>query len=297
MGILICFNATAQSVRCWDIHSSWYPVLEGNSTLEGEERKTRLPLIDKGVVPNAVVTESDVAFAKRTWSVIDLKDSDNKTALIGPSERKYWSLWTVIRFHLEVEPDLTFYEPGLPNENTFNYPVHPSDTAVCSKLHDVLFKKEIRDSLTEEGEPFFDAEGHAISLVTLSPILTGDIVRYYVKEDWFFDKKRSVLESRIIGIAPAIERIDEDGNIEGVKILFWLYYPQLQQIINQYPSPISEHRTNQLSFTDAFRLKKYRSVLIHTSSTPGGTLENFKLETANPQLAAPSKAEYDLWDY
>src|SRR5690554_7480242 len=37
-----------------------------------------------------------------------------------------------------------------------------------------------------------------------------DIIQYRLKEDWFFDKQRSVLNVRILGIAPV--RYDKDNN-------------------------------------------------------------------------------------
>ena len=39
------------------------------------------------------------------------------------------------------------------------------------------------------------------------------VVGYRVKEDWFFDKQRSVIDVRIIGIAPLIYAVDETGAI------------------------------------------------------------------------------------
>ena len=43
------------------------------------------------------------------------------------------------------------------------------------------------------------------------------ISQYYVKEDWFFDKQRSVMDVRIIGICPVINTYDEEGNFKAEK--------------------------------------------------------------------------------
>jgi hypothetical protein len=55
-----------------------------------------------------------------------------------------------------------------------------------------------------------------------------EIMMYNMKEDWIFDKQRSTMDIRIIGIAPMKEKRGEDGEIRGIYTdLFWLYYPEL----------------------------------------------------------------------
>ena len=43
--------------------------------------------------------------------------------------------------------------------------------------------------------------------VKVTEFHTYDVTRIRVKEDWFFDKQRSVMDVRIIGICPIIEAI------------------------------------------------------------------------------------------
>ena len=42
--------------------------------------------------------------------------------------------------------------------------------------------------------------------------LSEDIVQYRLKEDWFFDKERSVLDVRIIAMAPVRYATEKDPN-------------------------------------------------------------------------------------
>src|SRR5205085_5916999 len=39
------------------------------------------------------------------------------------------------------------------------------------------------------------------------------VIAYRIKEEWFFDKQRSVVDFRIIGIAPMMFDEDEFGNV------------------------------------------------------------------------------------
>ena len=56
---------------------------------------------------------------------------------------------------------------------------------------------------------------------------TKDVVHYLIKEEWFYDKQRSVMDVRIIGLAPVVEVLDQNtGDFKGYKTLFWVYYPE-----------------------------------------------------------------------
>src|SRR5207249_5421231 len=60
------------------------------------------------------------------------------------------------------------------------------------------------------------------------------VIAYRLKEDWFFEKQRSVMEVRIIGMAPIVYATDDKGNIrEGgeTKPLFWIYFPEARRLL------------------------------------------------------------------
>jgi hypothetical protein len=94
-----------------------------------------------------------------------------------------------------------------------NYLTDPDFRSYCDKWllgtgRDTTFKK-----LDEEGNPItkdtiIDGVAGAMPVTVDSVIktvyLTQDIVRYHLKTDWFFDKERSLLDHRIIAIAPVV---------------------------------------------------------------------------------------------
>lgn len=52
-----------------------------------------------------------------------------------------------------------------------------------------------------------------------------------MKEDWFFDKQRSVMDVRILGLCPMKEKADPgSGEIIGYSPIFWVYFPQCRPI-------------------------------------------------------------------
>ena len=56
----------------------------------------------------------------------------------------------------------------------------------------------------------------------LKKITDYKVIKYKLKEDWFFDVDRLVMESRIIGICPVVEFGTDTLD------LFWIYFPEVR---------------------------------------------------------------------
>ena len=76
--------------------------------------------------------------------------------------------------------------------------------------------------------------GTALStiLARLDTLDADGVGRFMIKEDWIFDRSRSMMEARIIGLAPMIEVRGELGELRGFRPLFWLYYPECRQLFS-----------------------------------------------------------------
>ncbi len=59
------------------------------------------------------------------------------------------------------------------------------------------------------------------------------VERYWIKEDWVFDKESSRMHVRILGIAPLKTVTNEDGSFRDVTPVFWVYYPDLRPVFCQ----------------------------------------------------------------
>ena len=87
-------------------------------------------------------------------------------------------------------------------------------------------------------EEKFDPDNQEYYLdTTYNTFQRHDVKKYRIKEEWF-DKQRSVMEVRIIGICPVIDRKNEDG-ISLVKLHYFgciflkldKFYPNLRYLI------------------------------------------------------------------
>ncbi|MDY0160476.1 MAG: hypothetical protein RBR64_03980, partial [Bacteroidales bacterium] len=78
-----------------------------------------------------------------------------------------------------------------------------------------------------------------------------DVIGFYVWEEWVFDKQRSVMDVRIISIAPYVYT-DADGEMG----LYWVYYPHLENIFKQYETyNQGENDAARLTFREIFQMR------------------------------------------
>ena len=85
--------------------------------------------------------------------------------------------------------------------------------------------------------------------------------KYLVKEDWIFDKARSVMEVRIIGICPVREVRNPDGSLRGEQMMYWIYFPELRNLLSQYPIYNRFNLAQPISYDDAFIKRMFSSYI------------------------------------
>jgi hypothetical protein len=83
-----------------------------------------------------------------------------------------------------------------------------------------------------------DPEGPMIEKTIEGQIYYSEVKELLLKEVWFFDKQRSVMEVRIVGLCPirlyAKESDDPDAEEDEqlmMKKLFWVYFPEARKIL------------------------------------------------------------------
>jgi gliding motility associated protien GldN len=245
----------------------------------------------KRPVPYAHIREADVMWARRVWRTIDLREKMNHP-LYYPTEsisdRK--SLFDVIRHGLLVQRALTAYDPGpLADDDAFTKPISYSD------LKDLFMR--IDTQYTESLET-----GDLEMVVQQIPLESRDIKMYNIKEDWIFDKQRSSLDIRIIGIAPMKEVRGEDGEVRGYAPLFWLYFPECRPVFADWEAFNRENDGERHSFDDLFLKRQFDSHITKWSNVYDRGINHYltgldALLQGEEIRDALFEFEHDLWNY
>ena len=286
----------------------------------------------KRMIPYEYVRESDVIWSKRVWQTIDLREKINHPILLPFDEydasnnwvknSTRWSLWTIFKTHI-LNGDLRVFSPYNPLQfditdgDQLKYPIDPQpgmNYYSDKEYRDILFTylgslgPQPTSPLTNiygEDSTVVNAEGNLDYVYPdrdTNWILSQDIIQYKLKEDWFFDKERSVLDVRIIAIAPVIYSKDAEGQIQGARDLFWLYFPHCRFVLNNYFVFNTKNDAQWMSFDDLFWKRKFSCTIYKENNVFDRKIESYKtgvdaLFEAERIKEEIRTIEHDVWSF
>lgn len=248
--------------------------------------------ITKRVVPYPYLREADVMYTKRIWQKIDLREKMNQQFYypIRPiQDRK--SLFDVIREALLVEGSLVAYGTGpAGDDDEFRYPMTTAE--IDSVLNPTIYIPKID---LETGEKIGD-EPKQIAIESES------IKQYLIKEDWIWDRQRSERYVRIIGIAPLMELIDDEGQSKGFTTLFWLYYPECRYVFANNEVYNMFNDAQRRTYEDIFQKRYFSSYVIKESNVYDRSIQSYArgldaLAESRRIKEELFTLEHDLWHY
>ena len=267
----------------------------------------------KQLIPYTNVREADVLWSKRVWSFIDLREKINQPLFYPLDEitaNGTWitrddrvSLWTILRCNV-LAGNIKVFSPYNVNNLFGNYDgdqlKYPIESGVSGGnfYDDSLYRETLTSYFGVLGSqsdiPLVDAYGEPLiqelsdgsKAFVYEPrdtiwYTSRDIVQYRIKEDWFFDKNRSTLDRRIIAIAPVVltKELDANGKeiITGTKELFWVYFPHLRYILNNYQVYNYRNDSQWMSFDDLFWKRRFNSVIYKESNQADRSISAYRI--------------------
>ncbi|MFY9309410.1 MAG: gliding motility protein GldN [Bacteroidia bacterium] len=243
---------------------------------------------EKNPIPYANVREADVMWSKRVWRVINLKEKFN-LPLYYPTapikDRK--SLFDVLKDGALKDSTVTCFSPA---DDEFQIP---------------LSKSEVEALLLQWDSAMIDNPenpGEQINVKVKNEITSEDITKYWIKEDWFFDKQRSVMDVRILGILVVTAKKTESGEIVGDKPLFWVYFPEIRPVLANNEVYMRHNDAERRSFDDIFWKRMFSSYIIKESNVYDRYIMDYAMGLDGLLEAEKIKEElfefeHDFWHY
>lgn len=257
--------------------------------LDGIYEKEHVP--SRKPVPYTHLREADVMWSTRIWRMIDLREKINHP-MFYPSQKinDRMSLIDLLLWGVNNE-GITPYDP---TDDRFTAPMTRSDIdAKFDALDDTIMTP---DPVT----------GEMVQQVIEGEKVTSEVKKYILKEDWFFDKQKSVLEVRIIGICPIREYVKGDGDqsdeVRQTQV-FWIYFPEARRVLANHEVFNRYNDSERKTFDDLFFKRRFSSFVIQESNV----YENRRVAEYRIGLQALLEAEkikakifkfeHDLWEY
>ncbi|SDM55141.1 gliding motility associated protien GldN [Daejeonella rubra] len=252
--------------------------------VDGFYQKTNI--LNARVSPYASLRESDVMFSKRVWREIDLRDKVNMI-FASPKSR----LITILTDAIQAG-ELTAYDASSTKDD-----VNGDEFSVVLKAEEAMAR--FADSVLV---PIFDKDGNQTgTVVTAGEFNPDSIVKFRIKEDWIFDKQRSVFEPRIVGIAPMV-RISAAGQAFDEQPAFWIYFPEVRHLLVTKAVVNRSNDATGLSYDDIFMKRVFSSYIVKESNPEDLRIKDYalgidRLYESERVKKALMDFEHDLWSF
>lgn len=296
---------------------TWQPPVDGYIGQVKRDKKSPMPL--------PPINPEDISYSKRVWQEIDGRLSVNR-GIVSPTN----SLITVLMKAIK-DGQITAYDPTPnpdnddPNGDSFKTRLSASQALTnLSGIDSVLV--EVFD---ENGEVTSQSW-------VASEFDPEQVFLFRIKEDWIFDEKRSVFEPRIIGIAPlVIPKLSQDielnqesfydtefGDIGDDEIdgtlsdlsessisefdafntqldaqpAFWLYFPEIRDVLVNQIIPNDYNDADGISFDDFFIGRHFNSYIVKVSNSRDLRIKDYKKSKVE-QLQESERIKRQLMNY
>jgi len=241
----------------------------------------RTLMVDNGVLPWEPVREADVAWTKKIWRVVDVREKMNL-----PFQYPGMPLFQIMKEMVENGDAKAFKEDDFKQEilpDELSNIVARQDTIVA--FNDDTYEEEVK--------------------IVQNDINFEDINRYRIKEIWYFDEEASLMKVRILGIAPIKDEFDpETGVYKYTQPLFWIYYPEARQTFAKYQVFNEFNNMAPMSWYDLFETRFFSSYIYKQSNALDAPLRNIYIDDPRQVLLESDKIkaelfnfEHDLWEY
>jgi len=245
------------------------------------------------VIPYTFLRQADVLWSQRIWRIIDLREKMNLDLYYPMSKNQNREcLWSILTTALK-NGELTAYEDNtiVDPDNTFSVP---------------LTKAKILQIIEPVDSGEVDDNGNPVPPVP-NPVTPDKMRGYMLKEDWFFDKQRSVMDVRILGIAPIMMQINKNTKAEdttgNIQPMFWVYFPQARPLFAEREVFNTHSDAERRTYEDVFWKRQFASYIFMESNVYNRTLTSYaglgieRLLEGEKIKKKMFDIEHDMWQY
>jgi len=244
--------------------------------------------VNRRFIPYTYLREADVTWEKRVWRKADMREKMNqplyfpKDVVAGRISLPQLIIKYILSGQIIAFEDEEFQSPY-------------ERAAISTKM---VVQGDSAD--VEE----YDKDGNAYTVRKPGAIDSTWFFETFsslsMKEDWFFDKQKSTLEVRIIGLgfnAP-IKGKEELGEVSQ----FWVYFPACRPFFAKHEVFNTKNDSERRTFEDIFWKRQFSSIATKESNVYNRKIEDYTkgidaLLESDRIKGDIFRTEHDLWQF
>lgn len=268
------------------------------TVLDGIYVKEHVPA--RKPVPYHHLREADMMWSKKIWRVLDLREKINHPLYYPVQTDKVddrRSLISLILYSVE-SGDLEVYDSG---DDEFTKPMTIADIDVAfDAIDDTTYVDDVET-------------GESKQQVVKGTRKLSEVSRLMLKEVWYFDKQRAMLEVRIVGMCPIrmappkaaigeVEDPDEEKVLTQKKVM-WVYFLAFRPIMANHEVFNANNDSERRTFDDIFFKRRFSSYIFQETNVYDNRIIGEYRYGLDALLESEKikdwmfKVEHDLWEF
>jgi gliding motility associated protien GldN len=234
------------------------------------------------------IREADIMWKKRAWREIDTREKMNVVFRYPGDETTGGGMFIEILIDAIKKGKAKAY-------SNFD-----------DRFTDALTKDQVIEMLTGKPDTTYVEDaitGQQTMKITRRDFDPDKVTKFRIKEDWIFDRNLGRMVVRIIGLAPYLDKFNEDGSYRASQAMFWLYYPELRETLAQFEVFNPENDVARITWEEYFESRFFSSRIIKISNPFDANFRELNYTSMEAlyegQHASESifNKEHDMWVY
>ncbi len=234
------------------------------------------------------IREADIMWKKRVWREIDTRQKQNMAFRYPGDENSGGGMFIEIILDALKKGKIKAY------------------STVDDQFSAALTKEQIMEMVAGSLDTIqvIDPNTGEASLRVVRQEFNPDVVtKFRLKEDYIFDRNLGRMVVRIIALAPVRDIYNEDMTYRASQSMFWLYYPEIREVLAQYEVFNPENDIARMNWDEFFENRFFSSYVTKVSNPFNNSFKQMNMSDMDALYEGQRvnemlfNKEHDMWVY